>query len=149
MLSKQGILKSILYGLLSGLFLTVFLKMVEMLTSNKVYTLLLNVDYFPFLNQYEFSEPVEVVFHLIISVALSVCLYILIIRLKINSRNKVIYLSTAVCFIVGIALFPTTALSNRTPSITDMSSIFFWLVGHILYGYILGFLLVKSVPKRK
>ena len=38
------------------------------MTGYKVYTLLLNIDYIPILNEFKFPEVVEVIFHLIVSV---------------------------------------------------------------------------------
>ncbi|MCM3093311.1 MULTISPECIES: hypothetical protein [unclassified Cytobacillus] len=70
--------KDIFGGLLSGLFLALFLKMIELSTGVKVYTLLLNVDYFPILKNYHFPESIEFVFHLIISVLLAVSLLFII-----------------------------------------------------------------------
>lgn len=65
-------------GMLSGIFLGLFLKMIEISTDIKVYTLLLNVDYFPILKNYNFPESIEFVFHLIISGILAVCLFFII-----------------------------------------------------------------------
>ncbi|CAM3958823.1 hypothetical protein [Mesobacillus zeae] len=59
-------------GLVSGVFLGLFLKVIEFSTSEKVYTLLLNVDYVPVLKRYQFSELVEFVLHLIVSVVLGI-----------------------------------------------------------------------------
>jgi len=147
MVTAQGLKKSVLYGIVSGILLTIILKLIESLTLYKVYTLLLNVDYIPILNQYEFPELIEVGFHLIVSIVLSICLYLLIIKTNIISRNKIIFLSTSVCIFIGIAIFPTTALSNRTPSITSIPAILYWLAGHALYGYALGYLLAIKITK--
>lgn len=54
MVVSVGVKKSILYGLITGVFLTILLKIVQHLTSFKVYTLLLNIDYIPILNTYDF-----------------------------------------------------------------------------------------------
>lgn len=149
MISHHGIKKSILYGIVAGILLTLYCKFIEQLTLYKVYTLLLNVDYIPFLNQYQFPELVEVSFHIIVSIALSICLYLLIIFLKIESREKIIYMCLTVCIIIGLALFPTTALSDRTPAVTSLPSLFYWLAGHALYGYALGYLLAGWLTKNE
>ena len=104
-LTRQGLKKTIFYGLISGFVLAALLKVVELITHLKVYTLLLNVDYIPYINTFTFPELIEVSFHLIISIALAVCLYLLFVHLKITSRQQIIVTATAVCFIIGIALF--------------------------------------------
>lgn len=143
--NKRVIRKASLSGLIAGMILAVFLKVVEQTTNHKVYTLLLNVDYIPILNRYTFSEFVEVAFHLLISTALSLCLYLAIRYMKISSRKRIISLCTAVCFMIGALLFPTTAFSDRTPSVTSVPAFSYWLVSHVVYGYTLGFLLARRI----
>lgn len=142
--SKQGLLKSVLYGLIAGLFLAALFKLIEYATSFKVYTLLLNVDYIPYINTFILPEFIEVSLHLIVSVALAICLYLLIIFTNILSPIKIIFLCMFVCFFIGAALFPTTALSTRTPPVTSLPSFSYWILGHIMYGAILGMLFVRS-----
>lgn len=149
MITQQGIKKSILYGFIAGVLLTLYCKFIEQLTSFKVYTLLLNVDYIPLLNQYQFPELVEVSFHIIVSIVLSICLYLLIIVFKVESREKMIYICLIVCITIGLALFPTTALSDRTPSVTSLPSLFYWLAGHALYGYAFGYLLAGWLTRNE
>lgn len=141
--TKRGFLDAVLYGLISGLILAALLKVVELVTHLKVYTLLLNVDYIPYINTFAFPELIEVGFHLIISIALAVCLYLLFVHLKMTSRKQIIVTATAVCFIIGIALFPTTTFSDKTPDFTSIPSFLYWIAGHISYGYMLGYLLAK------
>jgi hypothetical protein len=147
LLTKQGLQRAVLYGLISGLFLAALLKIVEHITRFKVYTLLLNVDYIPYVNTFVFPELVEVGFHLIVSLALAICLYLLIVYRKISSRKKIIFLCTFVCFIIGAALFSTTTFSDRTPAFTSIPSFSYWIVGHIMYGYILGILFARYFIK--
>ncbi|PAE25620.1 hypothetical protein [Bacillus sp. 7894-2] len=128
-------------GLLSGTFLGLFLKMAEITTGIKVYTLLLNVDYFPILKNYHFPELIEFGFHLIISVILGVSLLFLIKKY----RWKQIFIRTLfITFSIGVLLYPTTALSARTPELTSLPAIFIWLLGHLLYGLLLSVLFIKK-----
>ena len=143
LLTKTGLKNAILFGFLSGLVLAALLKVVELITHLKVYTLLLNVDYIPYINTFTFPELIEVGFHLIVSIALAVCLYLLFVHLKITSRKQIIVTATTVCFIIGIALFPTTTFSDKTPDFRSIPSFSYWIAGHISYGYILGYLLAK------
>lgn len=145
-LSKQGLLKGFLYGLIAGLFLAALFKLIEYITSFKVYTLLLNVDYIPYINTFALPEFIEVSLHLIVSVALAICLYLLMIYTNISSPIKIIFLCMFVCFLIGAALFPTTTFSTRTPPVTSLPSFLYWILGHVMYGAILGMLFARSEP---
>ena len=141
--TKHGLQRAVFYGLISGLLLATLLKIIEQITHFEVYTLLLNVDYLPYINTFVFPELIEVGFHLIVSIALAICLYLLFVYWKISSRRKIIILCMFVCFIIGAALFPTTTFSERTPELTSIPSITYWIIGHICYGYVLGIFLAR------
>jgi len=145
--TKRGFHNAILSGLISGLLLAAFLKFVEQNTHLKVYTLLLNVDYIPYINQFVFPELVEASFHLIVSIILACCLYSLIVYMQVLGRMKMIAFSTFVCLLIGAALFPTTTFSDRTPSFSSFPSLSYWMIGHIIYGYILGALIARNFSK--
>lgn len=130
-------------AIVAGLVLGLFLKVVEHLTNERVYTLLLNVDYFPILKDYHFPEVIEFAFHLIISLLIAGCLFALRNRLNWSNKALIVY-STISQLIIGCLLFPTTILSDRTPEITDVFAFNWWLIGHILYGLVVGILLRKS-----
>jgi len=147
--TRMGLQRAILYGLISGLFLAALLKIIEHITRFKVYTLLLNVDYIPYIKKFVFPELIDVGFHLIVSIVLSICLYLLISNRKISSRKKIITLCTFVCFIIGVALFPTTTFSDRTPAFTSIPSFSYWMIGHIMYGYIMGIFFARYLTKAK
>jgi len=148
-ITRTGLLRAVLYGLVSGLFLAALLKIIEDFTQFKVYTLLLNVDYIPYIKTFVFPEYIEVGFHLIVSIVLSICLYLLIINLKISSRKKIIIVCTFICFIIGAALFPTTTFSDRTPAFTSIPSFSYWILGHIMYGCIMGILFARNFKKEQ
>ena len=136
--NRQVLFSAIVAGLVLGLFL----KVVEHLTNKRVYTLLLNVDYFPILKDYHFPEVIEFAFHLIISLLIAGCLFALRNRLNWSNTALIVY-STISQLIIGCLLFPTTMLSDRTPEITDVFAFAWWLIGHILYGLVVGILLRK------
>ncbi len=138
-------LKSVIDGVISGIILAFFLKMVEEATTYQVYTLLLNVDYIPVLNRYDLPEIVEALLHLVISILLVACLQAVVIRKKITSTRQIILWSMVSCLFIGLALFPTTVLSNRTPSLTSIPAWSYWLLGHLIYGMIVGYLLRNAV----
>lgn len=137
------LIKGAAAGLVSGVFLGLFLKVIEFSTSEKVYTLLLNVDYVPVLKRYQFSELVEFVLHLIVSVVLGIGVSI-VLSIKNWSPAGDILFTTRISLLIGTLLYPTTALSNRTPDIWDGGAILLWLVGHGLFGYVLGYLLKRG-----
>lgn len=64
MWNRQTILLSIYIGLISGILLGLFLKLVENITGILVYTLLLNIDFIPGVGAIKWTEPIEFIFHL-------------------------------------------------------------------------------------
>ncbi|WP_277584876.1 hypothetical protein [Psychrobacillus antarcticus] len=147
-LNDKFFLKVTLDGIITGLALTLFFKAIQLGTGYKVYTLLLNVDYLPILKGFKFPEIVEVLFHLIVSIALAVILVLIIQQLQIISNIKIIAICMLTCFIIGALYFPTTLLSDRTPPITSIPSLVYWIIGHLLYGFILGVLLSNKHSSR-
>lgn len=129
-------------GLLAGIILGLFLKFIESVTGIKDYTLLLNVDYIPILKDIKLPELIEFLLHLIVSVVLGVFLYTYLMNKDWPNEQKV-RLVVKVSLLIGLLLYPTTLLSDRTPEITNVYSFFFWLVGHGLYGLVLGNLLIS------
>ncbi|MGG4343568.1 hypothetical protein [Paenibacillus lautus] len=143
MWSKFRLNRPVWAGTVAGIFLGLFLKMIEQVTSLKVYTLLLNVDYVPVLKELKLSELIEFALHLVISVLLSIALAIFL-KQKNGSRGRSLSWVSLVCFSVGLLLYPTTGLSDRTPELSDLPALLFWLAGHLLYGIALGWLLTDS-----
>ncbi|WP_301107523.1 hypothetical protein [Sporosarcina sp.] len=130
-------------GVITGGILALFLKGVQAVTGRKVYTLLLNVDYIPIVKEYQFPEIIEVSFHIIVSIILCVLLAILYMRSLGFIRKQILWISLLANVIIGFLLYPTTSFSNRTPSVTDMTALFLWIVGHALYGLLVGWMLQR------
>lgn len=126
-----------IYGLIGGCVLTFLFKWTESVTGEKVYIFLLNVDYIPIIGNIAFPEWIEVSFHLIVSIAVALGFYIMY-QLRPHWKNRAIVICMVVSVVIGIALFPTTALSDRTPALTNMIALFYWLVGHAIFGTVLG-----------
>ena len=141
MLNKKWVQKVVIQGFISGVILAYFLKVVEQTTPYKVYTLLLNVDYIPVINRFVLPEIIEVMLHLVISIVLIACLQAFIDHKKITSTKQIVLFCMVSCFVIGMVLFPTTILSNRTPSLTSIPAWSYWLLGHSMYGIIVGYLL--------
>lgn len=133
----KGTVREAGYGLIGGLILTFLFKWIESSTGEKVYTFLLNIDYIPVVGDIVFPEWVEVVFHLVVSVAVAIG-FCVMYRLRPTWKKRALTICTIGSIMIGIALFPTTALSDRTPELTDGLSLLYWLVGHAIFGAVLG-----------
>ncbi|PIC86882.1 hypothetical protein CSV72_05740 [Sporosarcina sp. P20a] len=131
-------------GVITGIFLAILLKGVQSVTGHKVYTLLLNVDYIPIVKEYAFPEVIEVFFHLIVSVVLCIILVTLYDKCNGFIRNHVILFTFLVNVVIGLILYPTTSFSDRTPSVTNMISLFWWIAGHAVYGFFVGILISRN-----
>lgn len=132
----------------AGLLLGLYMKAVQQLTGQTVYTLLLNVDYIPLLNELALSELWEFALHLFVSalVGIGLALFFRIVRWPSVRQT---YSAMAVSLLIGLVLFPTTLLSDRTPSIGSGAAWTWWLVGHAVYGWVLGELLGLLPRKRR
>ena len=144
---SRVIFQTLVYSLIAGIFLGLFMKWLQDVTGYKVYTLLMNVDYIPILKEYTFPAWIEFTFHLIIAVILAYAI-IWVAWKKHYTRKKLIQFTIVVNSMIAIALYPTTALSNRTPSLFSFPSFGLWLVAHIAYGIVLGVLLARLLPFR-
>ncbi len=118
-----------------------FLRIIQSITNLKVYTLLLNVDYVPILKDMHLPEIVEFGLHLVISVILAFGVNLYIFKEELQ-KEKIPGFVIKIGLVVGLLLYPTTLLSDKTPEITSSFSLLFWMAGHGLYGAVLGKLLV-------
>lgn len=141
----RKIFYTLVYSLIAGVFLGFFMKWLQDVTGYKVYTLLMNVDYIPILKEYIFPTWVEFMFHLIVAVILAYVI-VWIAWKKHYTRKQLIRFTIVVNSIIAIALYPTTALSDRTPALFSFPSFGLWLVAHIAYGIVLGVLLARLLP---
>ncbi|CAM3801061.1 hypothetical protein [Mesobacillus thioparans] len=140
-------MKSLVGGLVSGIALGLFLKWIQDFTNLKVYTLLLNVDYVPIIKNIQLPEIIEFGLHLVISIMLALILNVYINR-KSLKKAAIYRLVLRVSLIVGLLLYPSTLLSERTPSITDAYAFLVWMAGHWIYGIILGRILSHKGGER-
>lgn len=113
------------------------MKELEQITANKVYLLLLTVNYVPILGDMNVSEGVEFGIHLLISVGLSIVFFI-VLRTRKWRQGQFIGLTTLSCAGIGLLLYPTTLLSVGTPGLLDLNSILIWELGHLIFGLLLG-----------
>ena len=131
--------------MVSGIVLGLFLKIIQFFTNLNVYTLLLNVDYVPTLKNIKLPEIVEFSLHMVISIFLAVVLN-MYIKSRELEKEAIHRFVVKVSLLVGLLLYPTTLLSERTPSITNAYAFLGWMAGHWIYGLVLGRIL--SIKER-
>ncbi|WP_052019942.1 hypothetical protein [Paenibacillus pini] len=130
--TSQHCLFGIAAGLFSGILLGSYLKAVQFLTEQRVYDLLLNVDFVPFLPT-DMPEWIEFSFHLIVSLIIGI-LYVAWTRTNHHPWRNGLWLG----MLSSLLFFPLSLLSERVPSVTDGIALLWWLSGHLLYGIMLG-----------
>ncbi|MED3728082.1 DUF6789 family protein [Priestia filamentosa] len=124
-------------GIISGIIMSVFLKGIEELTHLRVYTLLLNVDYIPLLKRVTSNEQLELILHLIVAVIVSVVWFVVLQKINLTKKkSRTATIMMAMC--IGLLLYPSTIMSERTPSLSSLSSLGFWLLGHLIFGMLLS-----------
>ncbi len=134
-------LEVLIIGILTSFVLGFFLKLLELITSLKVYTLLLNIDFIPILGDINFPEWIEFSFHIIISVILAFVFYYFIVKNKWNWQSILFYVSLG-NMLIGLLIYPITLLSDTTPPLFSIFALNFWLVGHLIYGISMSLLFI-------
>lgn len=148
-MSKNQFFDALVAGLVAGFVLGFFLKGMQVMTGFQVYTLLMNIDYLPVLKNFQFPEWIEFSFHLIVSIAISFLVKLIAIRREWK-KQRIVFASIFLNIIIALVIYPTTVLSTRTPELFSLVSITIWLVGHVIYGGILGvFLSYISIKSQK
>jgi hypothetical protein len=126
-------LKGSALGIISGLILGLILKMIEGLTNQKVYTLLLNIDFIPLLGAIKWPETVEFIFHLIVSWFLGLIFYYLSERWRYEYKQRWL-LSAILSFPAILMYFPLSTLAiKEVPDATNMEAFLYWFVAHLLF----------------
>lgn len=112
----------------------------EKVTGYKVYTLLMNVDYFPVLKNYALPTWLEFSLHLIVCIILTLLIYYMAQK-NFWSSKKIIFNTLSINSLIAIMIYPTTVFSQRTPELTSVPSILLWILAHLIYGALLGIFL--------
>src|SRR5699024_11796194 len=86
-----------------------FLKILELITDLKVYTLLLNIDFIPILGNINFPEWIEFSFHIIISVILTYIFYYFVVKNNWGWQNILFYVSLG-NMLIGFLIYLITLL---------------------------------------
>lgn len=124
-------------GVISGFVLGCILGIIQQFTDKKVYLLLMNVDYIPIVKDWDVGPVMGFVFHLLVSIAVVLVLYSILKKLNLHQKVSAYILANA---FGGALLFSLTALSDRTPAITDIQAFIYWVIGHAVYGMSVGFM---------
>lgn len=139
-MKRLGTLAAI--GMISGIVLALFLKIIELITANQVYYLLFDTSYIPILNELYPIWLIEVTFHFTTCVISIIALYYLLRYIQLE-KSIITYV-----FVIGIGsglLYFLTLLSEKTPHITDIATWIYWIVGHALFSLTAGYLIRKWV----
>lgn len=131
-------------GLLSGCVFGFLMKLIEHMTGIKVYVLLLNVDDIPILNRFPMPEWGGFSIHLFISVLVS-CGFFVFFRKRNWERLKQVIFTSLISLIIGLLLYPTTLLSNQTPAFNDGKALVYWLLGHLVFGGLVGLFISQKM----
>lgn len=138
----KNIVKLAVIGIIAGIILALFLKIIQSLTNNQAYNLLFNTDYIPFLNELYPKYLVEVLFHFITCIMSVIVLFYLLKLFNLQFKlMPYILIYTAGSSI----LFPLTALSERTPDLSDYSAWIYWIIGHMIYSVIVAIMINKWI----
>jgi hypothetical protein len=123
-------------GFVGGIILGWVLRTIETTTHAKVYTLLLDVDYIPGVHLANY-EQIEFALHLLVSLAIGLS-YFLWMEKHAGKWAKPIRAGLLFGLSPILLFFPLATLSDRGPAPTDLTALFWWALGHFVYGIILS-----------
>lgn len=131
------LLRGLLIGTMSGIILAGFFKFIEIFIHIPLYTLLLAIDFVPFLNRLQGGEAFEFCLHMAISLFIGV-VYVWICTIRRSKKYYTIsFLLTLPTFFL---YFPLTTLSHRTTlTPTAITPALLWIAGHLLFSYCMAF----------
>lgn len=140
------VFKLTLIGLISGTVLASFMQIIYIITGNKAYFLLYNVDYIPLLHYYESSVIVMISFHFIFCILSIVILFYLLKFFHLEYHLLPYFL----VYTIGAGiLFFLTLLTKEPPSATNFFSWFYWTLGHVVYSLVVAFLIKYWVREKE
>ncbi|WP_088005808.1 hypothetical protein [Indiicoccus explosivorum] len=127
------LLKGIWIGFWSGFILAAVLKWIELLTGKKVYALLLNIDFLPFLRPEEWSGTAEFLLHISVSVIIGI-VYVYLAKRQPYTFGQLFLLSFAMGIPLFLLYFPLAAAAqDPIVSPADISAFLYWAFGHLTF----------------
>ncbi|PWA13079.1 hypothetical protein DCC39_02830 [Pueribacillus theae] len=125
-------------GIIAGIVLALFLKVVQLLTGSEAYILLFNMDYIPVLKEINEVFGMGMLFHFATCIGSVVILFFILKGIHLE-HCFLAYL--AVYTIGGAILFALAGLTETPPAVTDLAAWCFWTAGHALFGAVVGLLI--------
>lgn len=133
-----------IFGTIAGTLLACFFYWIERGLEIKLYTFLLNIDFLPLPDTIIYSVPVQFVMHLFISVIL-----IAIIDILYERFSHPFLLSVIINAIMSFTFFPLYQMAISKPFFPPFFFPFtLWIIGHILYALLIGYL-VSYIHKKR
>ncbi|WP_017379527.1 hypothetical protein [Paenisporosarcina sp. TG-14] len=144
-MTRPTILKALYLGVVSGILLGLLLKLIESITTVRVYTLLLNIDFIPIIGGIAWGETVEFIFHVLVSIVIAFVFVYLVIRLRIEkSFSKLLFLSFILCLpTFGLYFLLSSLAIKDVPAWNDWLAFTYWSVAHLFYVWVLPVLYKK------
>ncbi|WP_096154783.1 MULTISPECIES: hypothetical protein [Bacillus] len=134
----KNIWNGALTGLVSGILMGLLMKLFQTFFQKDVYTLLLNIDFIPYLGSFSFSETVEFIFHLIIALGIGVLFSLIVQKYHLVKKRAQFLLSIILTFPTIFLYFPLTFLAMKeTPAMNDVFALTLWTVAHLFFALLL------------
>jgi len=129
-------------GVLAGIALAGFLKVIQLITGNQAYVLLFEVDYVPVLQDLSPVSVIQFSFHFGACIFSVIALYFV---LQMFHWEKTVTAYMAFIIIGSSILYLLTMLSPNTPKVTDIVALGYWVIGHGIFSVIVGVFVKKWV----
>lgn len=144
-MTRPTILKAFYLGVVSGILLGLLLKLIESITTVRVYKLLLNIDFIPIIGGIAWGETVEFIFHVLVSIVIAFVFVYLVIRLRIEkSFPKLLFLSFILCLpTFGLYFLLSSLAIKEVPAWNNWLAFTYWSVAHLFYVWVLPVLYKK------
>ncbi|GAB3802315.1 hypothetical protein [Virgibacillus kimchii] len=127
----------VVIGVIGAIGLSLFMKLVRILTGNRAEILLYNLDYMPVLKKWSHIRAAGLTFHFFTCIASVVVLFYL---LRLIGWEYYIFPYVVVYTAGSAFLFFLSALTKTPPKHTDRYAWLHWTAGHAFYGIIVGVL---------
>ena len=135
------LLKGVWIGFWSGLILGLLLKWIQSVTGERVYTLLLNVDFIPVIGAVQWSEVTEFVFHLIIALIIGI-VYVYLAKRRNYPFSQLMIISMLLSVPLPFLFFILSwlAVDADVPAPNDWEAFLYWIFAHLTFALLLPIL---------
>ena len=145
MWNNRSIFLAIYIGLMNGILLGLILKFIERFTGVGVYTLLLNVDFIPFIGTIQWTEPMEFLFHIFISIIIAFVFVKIVHYFQIGTSFRKLLILGFVLNLPTFGLFfiLSELAIKEVPLWNDWIAFTYWSIGHLIYVWLLALMYRK------